>query len=92
LNLVDEVNIDEFVKEASIALEDEDQLRQFIKEKAAIAIERFLVSVQKTRPCNAFKPETEFSPLTSVGYCRPRIIYQKCQFQWRRETLQMDGR
>jgi hypothetical protein len=42
LNLVDEVDIDEFLKEASDALEDPDKLSEFIKEKAAIAIERFL--------------------------------------------------
>ena len=45
---MDEVNIDEFVKEASIALEDEEQLREFIKEKATIAIERFLVRVTQS--------------------------------------------
>ena len=42
LNLVDDINVAEFVKEASIALEDEEMLREFIKEKATIAVERFL--------------------------------------------------
>ena len=42
LNLVYEVDIDEFLKEASDALEDPDKLSEFIKEKATIAIERFL--------------------------------------------------
>lgn len=42
LNLVDDINVDQFVKEASLALEDEDMLRDFIKEKATIAVERFL--------------------------------------------------
>ena len=42
MNLVDDINIDEFVKEASVALEDETKLREFIKEKSIIAIERFL--------------------------------------------------
>ncbi len=43
LNLVDELNVDEFVKEASSALDDEDKFRAFIKEKATILVERFLV-------------------------------------------------
>lgn len=47
LNLVDELNVDKFVKEASVALEDEDLLRQFIKEKATIAIERLLDYIPK---------------------------------------------
>ncbi|KAL3918254.1 MAG: hypothetical protein SGILL_004325, partial [Bacillariaceae sp.] len=47
LNLVDEINIDEFIKEASVALEDEALLRDFIKEKAKIAIERFLDYIPK---------------------------------------------
>lgn len=44
---MDELNIDEFVKEASVALEDDNLLRQFIKEKATIAIERFLDYIPK---------------------------------------------
>lgn len=47
LNLVDELNVDEFVKEASVALEDEDLLRQFIKEKTTTAIERLLDYIPK---------------------------------------------
>jgi len=42
LHLVDDINVDEFIKEASIALEDEGMLRDFIKEKATVAVERFL--------------------------------------------------
>jgi len=42
LNLVDEVDIDEFLKEASDAVENPEKLSEFIKEKATIAIERFL--------------------------------------------------
>ena len=42
LNLVDEVDVDEFVKEASVALEDDNLLRQFIREKATIMVERLL--------------------------------------------------
>jgi hypothetical protein len=47
LKLVDELNIDEFVKEASVALEDDALLRQFFKDKATIAIERFLDYIPK---------------------------------------------
>lgn len=41
---MDEVNLDEFLKEASDAIDDPDNLSKFIREKATIAIERFLVS------------------------------------------------
>jgi hypothetical protein len=43
LNLMDEVDLDEFVKEASDAIEDSEKLSQFVREKATICIERFLV-------------------------------------------------
>ena len=45
LNLVDEVDIDEFLKEASEAVENPEKLSEFIREKSTIAIERFLVSL-----------------------------------------------
>lgn len=41
---MDEVDLDEFLKEASDAFDDPDLLAQFIREKATIAVERFLVS------------------------------------------------
>jgi hypothetical protein len=41
---MDEVNIDEFLREASSAIDDPDKLAMFIREKATIAVERFLVS------------------------------------------------
>ena len=44
LNLVDEVDLDEFLKEASEAIDDAEKLSEFIKEKSTVAIERFLVS------------------------------------------------
>lgn len=44
LNLMDEVELDKFLKEASEAIDDADKLAEFIREKAATAIERFLVS------------------------------------------------
>jgi hypothetical protein len=40
---MDEVNVDEFLREASSAIDDRDKLFQYIREKAIIAIERFLV-------------------------------------------------
>lgn len=39
---MDEVDLDEFLKEASDAMDDPDKLTQFIREKATIAIQRFL--------------------------------------------------
>jgi hypothetical protein len=42
LNLLDEVDIDEFLKEASDAIVDEDLLAAFIREKSTIAVQRFL--------------------------------------------------
>lgn len=42
LGLMDEVDIDEFLREASDAIEDEEKLNEFIREKATIAIERFI--------------------------------------------------
>lgn len=49
LKLVDEVNVDELVKEASEALEDDELFRYFIKDKVSMAIERFLVSYLEYR-------------------------------------------
>ena len=43
LNLMDEVNLDEFLKEAASAIDNPDKLAEYIREKATIAIERFLV-------------------------------------------------
>jgi chemotaxis regulatin CheY-phosphate phosphatase CheZ len=45
LKLMDEVKLDKFLKEASEAIDDADKLAEFIREKAATAIERFLVSL-----------------------------------------------
>jgi hypothetical protein len=44
LKLIDEVDLDDFLKEASEAIDDADKLSQFLREKATIAVERFLVS------------------------------------------------
>jgi hypothetical protein len=43
---MDEVDLDEFLKEASDAMDDPELLSQFVREKATIAIERFLVSIE----------------------------------------------
>lgn len=45
MNLVDEVDIDNLIREAASSLDDPDKLSDFIREKTTIAIERFLVSV-----------------------------------------------
>ncbi|KAI2501154.1 hypothetical protein MHU86_13300 [Fragilaria crotonensis] len=42
LNLVDELDIDKFVKEASAAMTDAHRLSKFIRDKSAIAMQRFL--------------------------------------------------
>jgi hypothetical protein len=41
---MDEVDLDEFLREASDAIDDPEKLTQFIREKVTVAIERFLVS------------------------------------------------
>ncbi|CAJ1936223.1 unnamed protein product [Cylindrotheca closterium] len=42
LNLVDEIDIDGFLREAALSLDDPEKLSDFIREKTTIAIERFL--------------------------------------------------
>jgi len=42
LNLVDEIDIDSFLREAALSLDDPEKLSDFIREKTTIAIERFL--------------------------------------------------
>ena len=42
LNLMDEVDLEQFLKEASRAIDDPDALTAFLKEKSTVAIERFL--------------------------------------------------
>ena len=49
LKLMDEVELDKFLKEASEAIDDVDKLAFFIRDKATTAIERFLVSALCTR-------------------------------------------
>ena len=45
LNMVDEVDLDKFLNEASEAMDNPEVFSQFLREKATIAIERFLVSL-----------------------------------------------
>jgi hypothetical protein len=42
LNLMDEVDLDQFLKEASDAMDDQERLAQFCRAKVTFAIERFL--------------------------------------------------
>jgi hypothetical protein len=46
LNLMDEVNMDEFLKEAAEAIDDPEKLSRYVREKATMAIERFLVRLK----------------------------------------------
>jgi hypothetical protein len=91
---VDEVNVDELVKEASVALEDEDRFREFIKEKVSMAIERFLVSELQLR--SRFKSSHALTIL--LVYLRTwshtyfRIICLKCQFRLINANWAMGGR
>jgi hypothetical protein len=52
---MDEVNLDEFLREAANAIDNPDQLAQYIREKSTIAIERFLVSLDSSRCFNLIK-------------------------------------
>jgi hypothetical protein len=60
LNLIDEVDVDEFLKEAANAIDDPDRLTDFVREKSTIAIERFLVS-----SCCYISDQSRFSPIYS---------------------------
>jgi len=99
LNLVDGINVDEFVKEASIALEDEGMLREFIKEKATIAVERFLVRISRVSsrcryiPCehflNIFLLSLPGLSSKNVDPCRKtrprrRVDFNLSRCRWRR--------
>ena len=45
LKLMDEVELESFLKEASEAIDDAGKLAEFIRDKATMAIERFVVSL-----------------------------------------------
>ena len=85
LNLVDEVDIDEFLKEASKAVEDPEKLSQFVREKSTIAIERFLVSPHLGILIR-FSLEHLFTDMA-----RHRTISRKCRFQLRNVISLMVG-
>jgi hypothetical protein len=48
---MDEVDLDALLKEASEAMDDTDAFSQFLREKATVAIERFLVRFCLERIC-----------------------------------------
>lgn len=88
LNLMDEVDIDEFLKEAAMAIDDAEKLSEFIREKATIAIERFLVSLELlSRFCLCQTP----ADLIPSKFRFDRITYPKCPYPWKSATLVMDG-
>ena len=76
MNLMDEVDLDEFLKEASKAIDDADNLSLFIQEKATTAIERFLVSPTK---CVALIMTRQCADILRFQ----RIIFRKCLSQLR---------
>ena len=85
---MDEVNLDEFLKEAASAIDNPDILAEYIREKATIAIERFLV-------CHLYMPHLFFfycqaEHLTHIELsCR--TIYPKCLFRWKNASSATDG-
>ena len=85
---MDEVDIDEFLKEAAMAIDDAEKLSEFIREKATIAIERFLVSLKKDARIRASQVSSSNAPNIS---CSLRITYRKCPFQLKNVTSAMDG-
>jgi retron-type reverse transcriptase len=90
LNLMDEVNIDEFLREASSVIDDPDKLAKYLRDKATIAIERFLV-----RNFSNFEVLLSFCSSwlrSNVSFWLIfRIIYRKCPFPLRNETSETDG-
>jgi hypothetical protein len=82
LNLMDEVNVDEFLMEASNAIDDPDKLSQYIREKTIIAIERFLVSAL-ARSWIYVKILFHLRLTCLLN----RITYQRCQSQSRNVNL-----
>lgn len=90
MNLIDEVDLEEFLKEAADAIEDVDRLTGFVREKATIAIERFLVSLF----FHSFVED--YNVGSSHDCCRDepslaRIGCRKCRYRWTDESLAMVG-
>ena len=85
---MDEVNLDEFLKEAASAIDNPDILAEYIREKATIAIERFLVRHFLCLIC--FFSNVKAEHLTHIELsCR--TIYPKCLFRWKNASLATDG-
>lgn len=76
MNLIDEVDIDEFIKEAANAIDDSDHLTDFVREKSTIAIERFLVRSH----CYGFDQLRFVDYLSHFDFDYNRIGCPRCQF------------
>ena len=83
---MDEVNLDEFLRETSDAIDDPEKFSQYIREKATIAIERFLVSTVlefaaelSLRHRNILFQQNSYRPLTQLYFTR--TTYRKCPSQ-----------
>jgi hypothetical protein len=83
---MDEVNIDEFLREASSAIDDPDKLAMFIREKATIAVERFLV-----RRCVESLRLPMASIISNAVLYFSRTTCRRCQFRLRNASSVMDG-
>ena len=81
LNLVDEVDLNEFLKETSEAIDNPETLTNFLREKATIAIERFLVSCRIDLLLSARRATHIFQ----------RATYRKCLSQYPRRIWGMGG-
>jgi hypothetical protein len=81
---MDEVNLDEFLKEASAAIDDQETLSLFFREKVTIAIERFLVRDALVIALLSFGPP----PLTNSYR---RTIFHECPYPSSGESLVMGG-
>ncbi len=80
---MDEVDLDALLKEASEAMDDAEDFSQFLREKATVAIERFLVGSELS--CLHFQ-HVAVSSLASCNSTNTllsvrRITFPRCQFQ-----------
>jgi hypothetical protein len=71
LNLMDEVNLDEFLRETVVAIDDPVKLSAYLREKATLAVERFLV---RTTNVIIRKTHLKYTELPSkiVDTCRTK--------------------
>jgi len=84
LKLMDEVELDKFLKEASEAIDDADKLADFIRDKASSAIERFLVSCfYYCLPARTNDCVIQIGVLTNIVFCGVyfRNTYQSFRFR-----------